>query len=230
MTDCLVDAIDIDRSFPDGSTSHVSVLRSVSCRIMLGDRIALTGPSGSGKSTLLHILGGLDEPTKGKVTWPALGARDTLRPEKISFVFQTPSLFSALTIIENIALPLAMAGKEKQGIARAAALLEALELVGLATKLPEEISGGQAQRVAIARAVITKPLLILADEPTGQLDGQTAASVIDFLIEAVEKTGSALIVATHDQRIVERLEKVWAITHGQLSTFAPAIKSKRRIP
>jgi ABC-type lipoprotein export system ATPase subunit len=155
MNDCLVDAIDIDRNFPDGESNFVTVLKSVRCHIQARDRIALTGPSGSGKSTLLHILGGLDEPSEGTVTWPSLGARESLRPEKVAYVFQTQSLFSALTVLENVALPMVMIDREEEGNLRAAAILEAFELDNLATKLPEELSGGQAQRISLARALIT---------------------------------------------------------------------------
>lgn len=225
MSDCLVDAIDIGRDFPDGKNNFVTVLQSVRCRIQARDRIALTGPSGSGKSTLLHILGGLDEPSEGSVTWPALGPRESLRPEKVAYVFQTQSLFPALTVLENVALPMVMIDREKEGDLRATAILEAFELDNLATKLPEELSGGQAQRIALARALVTQPKLILADEPTGQLDGVTAQAVMGTLLHLIERTQTALMVATHDPRIVDRLKNVWAIQHGHLSTDTPCSQS-----
>ncbi|MBN9137356.1 MAG: ABC transporter ATP-binding protein, partial [Phyllobacterium sp.] len=160
MTECLVDAKDVARDFPDGTSGVSTVLQPSSCKIISGDRIALTGPSGSGKSTLLYLLGGLDRPTRGIVVWPALGAGDTLRPEKITYVFQSQSLFPALTVLENVALPLIVSGGQGLPDQRAMALLTEFQLDGLAGKLPEELSGGQAQRVALARALVTQPRLI----------------------------------------------------------------------
>ena len=166
---------------------------------------------------MLHLLGGLDNPTSGKVSWPALGEQAQLRPLKIGFVFQMPSLLPPLTAVENIELPLLLAG-EDENAARMAALeaLERLELESLADKLPEELSGGQAQRVAMARTLATRPRLILADEPTGQLDHATARHLLDVLIAALDGTGIALVVATHDPLVAERMKRVWRMQHGVL--------------
>ncbi|HEY6088506.1 MAG TPA: ABC transporter ATP-binding protein, partial [Gemmatimonadaceae bacterium] len=170
MTGVLAEAVDVKRVFGTNGSKVVAV-QSATCRIEAGDRIALVGPSGSGKSTLLHILAGLDQPTSGKVTWPALGKPETLRPSKISFVFQTESLLAPLTVLENIEVPRLLIGASSEEAEEdAEEILYALDLGELADKLPEEISGGQAQRAAVARSLITRPALILADEPTGQLD------------------------------------------------------------
>ena len=165
MTDILAEAVGAGRVFRTNGNKVVA-LKHATCRIERGDRIALVGPSGSGKSTLLHLLAGLDEPTSGTVRWPALGERETLRPAKISFVFQTESLLAPLTVLENIEVPQLLVGSSPDEARNDAALIRALDLAELADKLPEEISGGQAQRAAVARSLITQPDLILADEPT----------------------------------------------------------------
>lgn len=218
MVEFLVEARALARDYPapDGAVMHV--LDGIDCKIVAGDRIALVGPSGSGKSTLLHILGGLDLPTKGEVTWPALGERKTLQPERVSFVFQTPSLFPPLTVIQNVTLPLILAGDEVEAHTRAMSVLEAFDLDGLAEKLPEELSGGQAQRISMARALVIGPSLILADEPTGQLDSATARRFLDTLLERLAVTRSALVIATHDRSVAERMSMQWIIDHGRLSS------------
>jgi putative ABC transport system ATP-binding protein/lipoprotein-releasing system ATP-binding protein len=194
-------------------------LQPVTCDVSSGDRVALMGPSGSGKSTLLHIMAGLDRPTGGVVTWPAIGDRDALRPGPIGMVFQGTSLLPPLSVIENVALPLLLAGRPAVAATAAAhGVLSELGLDALAAKLPEEISGGQAQRVAIARALVGSPLLILADEPTSQLDSASASHVIDVLLDAADNSGAALVVATHDADIAARLEHCWAISDGRLAT------------
>ena len=208
------------RVYRRGNTPVVALV-SATCAIMPGDRIALVGPSGSGKSTLLHLLGGLDTPTSGILAWPALGARETLRPGKIGFVFQTQSLLAPMTVVENVEIPLLL-GQVSAEKARATALdmLERIELESLAEKLPEELSGGQAQRVAIARALTCGPKLILADEPTGQLDHPTAQHLFDVLLAALEGTDTALLVATHDMTVAERMHTVWRMQHGTLEGHA----------
>jgi len=187
-----------------------------------GDRIALVGPSGSGKSTLLHLMAGLDIPTSGVISWPALGARETLRPSKIGIVFQMPSLLPSLSVVENVEVPLLLDHKGAP-TARAAALeaLARLDLAALADKLPDELSGGQAQRVAVARALAPRPPLLLADEPTGQLDHPTSRHLFDVLLAALAETPTALVVATHDRAIAERMTTVWRIHHGTLEVTDP---------
>jgi ABC-type lipoprotein export system ATPase subunit len=216
MTDALVEATNVGRVFGTNG-SQVVALQHATCRIRRGDRIALVGPSGSGKSTLLHLLAALDEPTTGTITWPALGERDTLRPSKISFVFQTESLLAPLTILENIEVPRLLAGSNANEARNdASEILGALDLGALADKLPEEISGGQAQRAAVARSLITRPALILADEPTGQLDHHTATHLLDLLLRRLEGSDTALVIATHDPIVAGRMKTQWTMAHGLL--------------
>ena len=216
MTDVLAEAVGVSRVFRTNG-SKVVALKHATCRIERGDRIALVGPSGSGKSTLLHLLAGLDEPTTGSIRWPALGERDTLRPEKVAFVFQTESLLAPLTVLENIEVPrLLLGSKSDEARADASLILRALDLAELADKLPEEISGGQAQRAAVARSLVTQPELILADEPTGQLDRATAKHLLGLLLRRIKGTDTALIIATHDPFVASRMETQWTMDHGVL--------------
>jgi putative ABC transport system ATP-binding protein/lipoprotein-releasing system ATP-binding protein len=217
-----------DRTYGRGSAATVA-LAPTDCEIRGGDRIALVGPSGSGKSTLLHLVAGLDTPTHGQVGWPAIGTRDDLRPGAVAVIFQGPSLLPALTVGENVALPLVLDGlSDADARPRAAHALELLQLLELTDKLPEEISGGQAQRVAVARALAGRPLLILADEPTGQLDRASAALVVDVLLAAAAHAGAALVVATHDTAVADRLPARWQMHDGRLTatTTAPASWSR----
>lgn len=212
----LVDAYNVGRAYQRGQRT-IPALVSATCRIDRGDRIAVIGPSGSGKSTLLHLLGGLDAPTSGSIIWPALGRRSALRPAHIAFVFQAPSLLPSLTVIENVALPLLLGGVRDDDARRAAhEALERIDLAALAVKLPEEISGGQAQRVAVARALAARPALILADEPTGQLDHPTAGHLFDAVFAALAGSDTALVVATHDRAVAERMPAVWRMERGLL--------------
>jgi putative ABC transport system ATP-binding protein/lipoprotein-releasing system ATP-binding protein len=206
------------RTYGAGSTSTVA-LQPTDCVVGPGARIALVGPSGSGKSTLLHLMAGLDEPTAGTVRWPAIGPVSSLRPGPVAVIFQGPSLLPPLTVEENVALPLVLAGL--RDLDAHVAARSALGLVGLAElrdKLPEEISGGQAQRVAVARALAGNPRLILADEPTGQLDRASGAAVVDVLLAAAEHAAAALVVCTHDPLVAERLPTAWEMESGRLTT------------
>ena len=186
----LVSAREVSRSYKQGrrrdSRAEGGELRRFSRRTHRPDR-----RSGSGKSTLLHILGGLETPSSGSVVWPLRGERENLRPGKIAYVFQVPSLIPSLTVLENVALPLVLQ-RDDNATGRALEALTRLELASLAAKLPEELSGGQAQRVAVARALAGHPQLILADEPTGQLDRATAAHLLEtFAQQRCRKRGGA---------------------------------------
>jgi ABC-type lipoprotein export system ATPase subunit len=217
MSDVLAEAVDAGRVFGDGD-ARVVALQHATCAIARGDRIALVGPSGSGKSTLLHLLASLDEPTSGVVRWPALGDRSTLRPSRISFVFQSESLLAPLTVLENIEVPRLLAGiSADEARGEASEILAALDLTALADKLPEEISGGQAQRAAVARSLVTRPDLILADEPTGQLDHAAANHLLDLLEQRLKGTTTALVIATHDPAVAARMTTTWTIHHGVLT-------------
>jgi ABC-type lipoprotein export system ATPase subunit len=219
MSKPLVKGIEVTRRFLQGN-AEIEALRPATFTIRAGDRIAIVGPSGCGKSTFLHLIADLDMPTGGQLTWPALGQHGTLRPREIGIVFQAPSLVPTLSAIENVELPLRLAGglTSPREIA-----MKALELVGLAEiadKLPDELSGGQAQRIALARAIALQPKLILADEPTGQLDQTTAGQAMLALLGSIEGTGAAVIVATHDPTVAQRMEAIWLMDHGQLLTSA----------
>jgi len=204
------------RTYGSGAAATVA-LQPIECAVADAARVAITGPSGSGKSTLLHLMAGLDDPTVGTVAWPAIGDRASLRPGPVAVVFQGPSLLAPLTVLENVALPLVLDGAhDAQARGSAQRALSRLGLDDIADKLPEEISGGQAQRVAVARALAGRPQLILADEPTGQLDRANAAAVVDVLIDAAEHAGAALVVATHDPLVAERLLDRWEIRSGRL--------------
>ena len=220
-TDIVVRAHDVARAFGKGPAAIVAV-HGVSCEVHAGHQIALTGSSGSGKTTLLHLFAGLDVPTTGTVEWPALGGISDLRPGPVAVVFQSPSLLPPLDVVENVALPLLLQG-ESRGVARSIAIaaLERLGLDALESKLPEELSGGQAQRVAIARVLAGHPRLILADEPTGQLDQTNGALVVDALISAATELGAALIINTHDQSVADRLPIRWVMANGRLTQKAP---------
>jgi putative ABC transport system ATP-binding protein/lipoprotein-releasing system ATP-binding protein len=216
MTDLLVQCRGAARTYGSGPGATVA-LQPTDCAIETGERVALVGPSGSGKSTLLHLMAGLDQPTVGSVSWPAIGGLSDVRPGPVAVIFQGPSLLDPLTVVENVALPLVLAGAHDRD-AHVAALeaLAGLELGELADKLPEEISGGQAQRVAVARALAGGPRLILADEPTGQLDHVAAEAVVDVLLAAAERSGAGLVVATHDRAVADRLTERWTMHSGRL--------------
>jgi ABC-type lipoprotein export system ATPase subunit len=217
VTEPLVRVEGASRTYGEGTRATVA-LQPTTCEVFPGARIALMGPSGSGKSTLVHLMAGLDDPSMGTVSWPAIGDRDHLRPGPVGVVFQGPSLLPPLTVVENVALPLLLANHdEAAATAGAHAALERLGLDSLSDKLPDEISGGQAQRVAVARALAGEPRLVLADEPTGQLDHENAAAVVDVMLEAAEHSGAALVVATHDTDVADRLPEQWEMRDGLLA-------------
>ncbi len=219
--DILVRADSIARTFGSGSGA-VTAVREASFTLDAGDGVALVGPSGSGKSTLVHLIANLDRPTAGTLEWPALGAPSRLRPGPIAVAFQGLSLLPPLTVLENVALAATLVGADRD-LAQASAhdLLDACMLDGLGDKLPEELSGGQAQRAAIARAFCGKPRLLLADEPTGQQDRATADHVMDAMLALAAIGDVTLVIATHDERIAERLPWRWVMRDGRLQTEVP---------
>jgi putative ABC transport system ATP-binding protein len=210
----LVRCIDAAHTFGVGPTAVVAV-HGASCQVVPKDRIALAGPSGSGKSTLLHMLAGLEQPTAGSVEWPGLNPG---RVGEVGVIFQGPSLIPALDVSENIALPLVLEGLDAPEVAaRVEHAIDQLSLGSMAHQLPEELSGGQSQRVAIARVLAQRPRLILADEPTGQLDHDTGQHVIDTLLQALDLLGAALVITTHDLTVIRRLDKIWFMHDGRLA-------------
>jgi ABC-type lipoprotein export system ATPase subunit len=215
MADELVRVDGVSRRFQTRGGA-VDAVTKVSCVINRGERIAVVGASGSGKSTLLALFAKLDEPSEGSITWPGFPEGQTLRPRHIGVAFQTQSLLPSLTAAENVEVPLLIAGETKDNRVRVAEALESVGLSHVADRLPEELSGGQAQRVGAARAIVTSPRLLLADEPTGQLDQVAAQHLIDMLLAWAERTGAALVVATHDQQVARRFKTVWHMSHGRL--------------
>jgi putative ABC transport system ATP-binding protein len=220
--DLVVRARDVARTYGRGPTATVAV-HGVTCAVAAGEQIALTGPSGSGKTTLLHLLAGLDTPTTGTVEWPALGGLDAVRLGAVAVVFQAPSLVPALDVVENVALPLLLQGTDRAAAwSCARGALERLGLESVTSALPEELSGGQAQRVAVARVLAGRPRLILADEPTGQLDHTNGALVVGALVDTATELGAALIVNTHDEAVADRFAVRWTMSAGRLKPMVPS--------
>jgi putative ABC transport system ATP-binding protein len=207
---------DLSRTYGSGRNTVVAV-HGATCAVPPAARIALIGPSGSGKSTLLHLMAGLEQPTAGERTWPGLGGDPARTPWLVGVVFQAPSLLLPLDVAENTELPLLLAGVDRaEARERALRALADLGLADLAPKLPEELSGGQAQRVAVARVLAGRPRLILADEPTGQLDHETGTHVLDVLLHAADRLGAAVVVSTHDPVVADRLTTRWTVADGRL--------------
>ena len=204
----------------------VNVLRGISATIESGTTIGLVGPSGSGKSTLMMVLGGLERVTSGKVEIAGTDlnalSEDALarfRRDRIGIVFQSFHLVPTMTALENVAVPLELAGRA-DAFAAAAAGLEAVGLKQRLQHYPSQLSGGEQQRVAIARAFAPRPSLLLADEPTGNLDGETGKQVIDLLFALHAERGTTLLLITHDAALAERCERIVHLRDGQVDEAA----------
>jgi len=202
--------------------AKVAALRDVTLSVERGDCLAIMGPSGSGKSTLLHVLCGLDRPTEGRVLFEGVEPRTArewarLRAERIGFVFQSFNLIPTLTAIENVEIPMfGMTRSSRQRRERAAELLARVGLADRARHTPGELSGGERQRVAIARSLANAPDVLLADEPTGNLDSKTSAEIIGLLLDIHAREGATLVVVTHDSGISSRASRVVQILDGQI--------------
>jgi putative ABC transport system ATP-binding protein len=213
----------IGKTYREGDSERV-VLREVSIAIAPGEIAVLVGRSGSGKSTLLNLIAGIDRPTAGRVlvdgtdlTGLNEDARTRFRRRHIGFVFQFFNLIPLLTVEENLLLPLELnGGVTDAGVGRARALLDRVGLGGRGASLPERLSGGEQQRVAIARALVHDPALILADEPTGTLDAETAAAVLELLDTLVRESGRTVIMVTHSREVVGVADRIFAAERGQL--------------
>ena len=214
---------DVRRNYMQGK-SVIDVLRGIDLTINHGEMIALVGPSGAGKSTLLHMAGLLEAPDEGEVVLsgsPCADMNDDMRTkmrrEYLGFVYQNHNLQPEFTALENVIIPQMIAGKRKREAKDYAMfLLEKMGLKDRVKHLPAQLSGGEAQRVAIARALANKPHLLLADEPTGNLDPITSESVFDFLMNIVRETGLSALVATHNPELAERMDRKITIKDGKL--------------
>ena len=214
---------ELRKQYREGEQLH-TVLDGASVRIAPGERVAVLGPSGSGKSTLLNLISGIDLPDSGMVRFgdlelTALSERDRtlFRREHVGFVFQFFNLLPTLTVLENLLLPMELAGGVSAGgEARARDLLARVGLAARADAYPDRLSGGEQQRVAIARALAHGPDLLLADEPTGNLDEDMGASVADLLDELVGAHGGTLVVVTHSHDLARRMDRVLRLDHGRL--------------
>jgi len=217
--DKIIHTENLKKTYSNGET-QVHALCGINIDIERGESVAIIGSSGSGKSTLLHLLGGIDRPTEGKVY---LEGKDIysqndeelslLRRRRVGFVFQQYNLMPHLTVYENIILPLGLDGR-KADTKRVSELISTLGLSDKIKSLPNQLSGGQQQRVAIARALVTQPAIVLADEPTGNLDSRTESEVLNLLRTSADKLGQTLAIITHDDKVAQFCNRILRIEDG----------------
>jgi lipoprotein-releasing system ATP-binding protein len=225
MSKTLIEAKGISKIYKEGDYI-LQVVKGVDLTIPAGQAVAIVGPSGAGKSTLLHILGGLDVPSQGQVHFEGQDVyslndqqRSLLRNGYMGFVFQSYHLLPELTALENVILPSMVKNNSRKTSAIESEGVKLLQQMGLSARLshrPNQLSGGEQQRVAIARALMNKPKVVFCDEPTGNLDSQSGAMVIDLLLDLNKTNGQTLVIVTHDQAIAKRTQKIISIKDGVL--------------
>ena len=226
----VLEAENVGRDYSQGD-ALLSVLRDLNISVRAGEKLAVVGVSGSGKTTLLNLLGGLDDPTAGRVNvcgqdWTDIdaSARAQWRNKHVGFVYQFHHLLGEFSALENVALPCLIGGASvTESQQRAAELLDKVGLADRVDHKPAELSGGERQRVAIARALVTSPSVVLMDEPTGNLDPQTANVILDLLLELNQALHISFVVVTHDPAIAARMDRTVKLIDGQLSDAEPAV-------
>jgi lipoprotein-releasing system ATP-binding protein len=223
MSEFVLQARGLSKIFTEAD-APITVFNELDLAVEAGQRIAIIGRSGSGKSTLLHLLGGLDKPTSGEVrvdgkdlSQLSQKALSRLRNQQLGFIYQFHHLLPEFTALENVSLPLTLGGVSvPQAQAKAQAILERAGLGERLRHKVAQLSGGERQRVAIARALVTEPACVLADEPTGNLDGQTAEQVFAMMLELNQAQNTSLVIVTHDEQLAQRLDVVYTLQEGRL--------------
>lgn len=222
----IIEAVGVTKSFASGAM-HVDAVRGIDLSVRQGEMLAIVGPSGSGKSTLLNLLGAIETPTDGQILFEGVDVstlndaeRTLLRRRRIGFIFQAFNLLPTLTAVENVALPLELDGiKEGEARERALGCLDLVDITDRADHLPTQMSGGQQQRVAVARALVIEPALVLADEPTGNLDSTNSAQVMRLLRDLVDSRGQTVVIVTHDNDIAAQADRTVHVRDGLLEEY-----------
>jgi len=221
----VLETVDLTKSYAEGAL-HVDAVRGISVRVKAGELLAIVGPSGSGKSTLLSLLGAIETPTSGQVILEGtdLAAlsddqRTLIRRRRIGFIFQAFNLIPTLTALENVALPLELDGlAESVAEERAATALDSVGLSQRRAHLPSMLSGGEQQRVAVARALVIEPALLLADEPTGNLDSKGGQQIVRLLRQLVDDQGQTVVLVTHDTQVASQADRIIHLRDGLVET------------